>query len=322
VQIPIQSFRDLLYASPAAEASAAEPIGPTMKETTTRLYGIGAIVLATGAFVANDSCMKTVMADAPPLQVLFMRGLAASLICLPLVFILGHGARLRHALNGWVIARALSESFAVVCFVVALARMPIADITAIYQISPLLIVAGAALIWGEKVGPLRMLLIALGIIGALLVAQPGATAASSYAVLGFGTALGSAVRDIISRKVKADVPALIVTFVILVVVMAVAGLATALFETWVVPAPRHIGLMAVAGTFLVGAQFAVFSAYRLATAQTLAPFYYASTVWAVAAGALVFGQLPNGLALVGIALILVSGVAVVMIDRRRAARAA
>lgn len=286
------------------------------------LPGIACVVLACGAFVLNDTCMKLVMADAPPLEVIFMRGVAASLCCLPLVLALGYAPFIRHAANRWVVARALFEAFAVLCFSIALAQMPIADITAIYQTAPLLVVGGVSLIWGERIGPTRIVLISLGIAGALLVAQPGATAASPLALLGFGTSIGAAARDIISRKVRQDIPALIVTFAILIIVMAVTGIASALFEDWVPPQPKHLVLVLVAGALLVGAQFAIFFAYRLTNARTLAPFYYSSTIWAVLSGLAVFSQTPNNLAIVGIMLILCSGLAVIAIDRRRHVAAA
>ena len=101
------------------------------------LRGIASMLVATGTFVANDSCMKLVMADAPPLQVLAMRGIAACLWCLPLLLVFGYGRQLPHALNRWVVLRSTFECVAIVAFVFALPRMAIADITAIAQISPL-----------------------------------------------------------------------------------------------------------------------------------------------------------------------------------------
>lgn len=282
----------------------------------SNLRGIACVVLAAGAFIANDSCMKLVMADAPPLQVLFMRGAAAVLWCLPLLLVLGNGADVRHIFNRWVALRGACEVFAVVSFVLALVHMPIADITAIYQISPLLLVAATALIWGERIGPIRIMLIGAGIAGALLVAQPGGTAASPYAIFGFATAIGAAARDVVSRKVPRDIPALVVTFAMLVIVMIAAGLATVLFETWVAPRPQHLALMAAAGVFLMGGHFFIFLAFRYASAGTLAPFYYSFTVWALLAGFAIFGNVPNGLAVVGIALILAAGVTVTLLDGR------
>ena len=73
------------------------------------LRGIGAIVLATGAFVANDTCMKLALSDAPPFQVLVMRGIAACLWCMPIVFAMGLIRELPKAFNPWVVLRSFSE---------------------------------------------------------------------------------------------------------------------------------------------------------------------------------------------------------------------
>jgi len=280
----------------------------------SNLRGIACVALAAGSFVANDSCMKLVMADAPPLQVLFMRGAAAVLWCFPLLLILGKGADVRHIFNRWVALRAACEVVAVVSFVLALVHMPIADITAIYQLSPLLLVAATALIWGERIGPLRIVLIMAGIAGALLVAQPGGAAASPYAIFGFATALGAAARDVVTRQVPRDIPALVVTFAMLIIVMVAAGLATLLFETWVAPQPQHLALMAAAGVFLIGGHFFIYLAFRYAKAATLAPFYYSFTLWALLAGFVIFGNVPNGLAIAGIAMILAAGLTVALLD--------
>jgi drug/metabolite transporter (DMT)-like permease len=76
-------------------------------------------------------------------------------------------------------------------------------------------------------------------------------------------------------------------------------------------------LLLAAGLFLMGGHFCVFMAYRIGPTRTVAPFFYAFTLWAVIAGVVVFGALPNALALAGIAIVTVSGLAVVMLDGRR-----
>ncbi|HEY7763622.1 MAG TPA: DMT family transporter [Aestuariivirgaceae bacterium] len=286
------------------------------------LRGIVSMITATASFVACDSCMKLVMADAQPMQVLFMRGVAACLWCLPLLFLLGYGTQLRGAVNMWVLLRALLETVAVGSYVIALARMPIADILAIFQTSPLLLIIGASIFWGERIGVVRYLLIGLGIAGAIMVAQPGTPAATPYAIFGFVTALASAARDLVARNIPREIPVLVATFTTLIVVMIAAGLATAVFETWVVPSPRHLQLMAVSGFFLIFGHMFVFLAFRLATAGTVAPFYYAFTVWGVLAGVIVFGSYPNFLATAGMALIVASGLVNIVFERRHTSKAA
>ncbi|HLA02982.1 MAG TPA: DMT family transporter, partial [Aestuariivirga sp.] len=256
---------------------------------TSNLRGIVFMVLAGGTFVANDSFMKLVLADAPPMQVLFMRGLAAFLWCLPLVFILGYGRDIHRVVNPWVLLRAAFEILAVTSFILALNHMPIGDITAIFQISPLFVVIGVSLIWGEKIGPLRTVLIALGLTGALLVAQPGSTSASPYAAFGFLTAIGSALRDLAGRKVPHNIPGIVVALTTIIAVMVAAGLSTVGFETWVPPSNANILKMLAAGLFLVGGHTFVFLAFRFAKAAAVAPFYYTFTLWAMLSGLVVFG---------------------------------
>jgi len=280
------------------------------------LRGIIAIVLATGAFVANDTCMKLALSDAPPFQVLVMRGIAACLWCLPVVYAMGLIRQLPRAFNPWVVLRSVSEVVAILCFISALGHMPIADVTAIAQIAPLVVLLGMWLFFGEKVGGLRLGLVGLGITGALLVAQPGGETASPFAIFGFFTAVGAAGRDILSRKVPAGTPALVVTFSTLFIVMMSAVLMSFLFETQVPPTFRHGWLMFIAGFFLMCGHAFVFMAYRIAPARVVAPFNYSFMIWAGLSGLLVFGDVPNGLALAGMGLILAAGLAVVLLEGR------
>ena len=282
----------------------------------SNLRGILAMLGATGTFVANDSCMKLAMAEVPPLEVLILRGISACLWCLPILLILGHARDLPRIFNPWVMLRCLSEGMAILCFIFALQHMPIGDLTALVQITPFLVLIGVRVIWGERIGPLRLLLIAVGICGALLVAQPGSSAASPFALFGFATAVGAAGRDIISRKVPADVPALVVTFAVLLFVMAIAAAGSLLFERQVMPSWRHAGLMTIAGFFLMCGHLLIFLAYRYAPARVVAPFSYGFAVWAVIAGFVLFNDVPNALALAGMGLIVLSGLAVILFDGR------
>jgi len=248
--------------------------------------------------------------------VLLMRGIAATIWCLPLVFIMGYGRDIPRVFNFWVLLRAVFEILAVVSFILALKHMPIGDITAIFQTSPLLVVAGVSLIWGERIGGPRMVLIALAITGALLIAQPGSSTASPYAAFGVLTAIGSALRDIAGKKVPHDIPGLVVALATIIAVMAVAGLITAFFETWVPPSNSNIIMMLAAGLFLVGGHTFVFLAFRFARAAAVAPFYYTFTLWAVLSGLIVFGDIPNWLSILGMLLILTSGLASIAMDQR------
>lgn len=281
------------------------------------LRGIALMVLATFVFIINDTFMKLAMDGLPPLQVLFLRGVAGTLWCTPLVLVTGNGPRLAGLVNSWVLLRNGLELVAVLCFIMALANMPIADVTALGQVAPMLLLIGVSIIYGDKIGSLRLALIGLGFVGALLVAQPGGSGFSFFALLGFGSALATAARDIVGRRVPAAIPSLVVAYCTLILVMLGAGIATFTFEDWVVPPINHLLMLAGSGFFLTLGHLFIFMAYRTGATGTVAPFFYMVTVWAVISGLVVFQTVPNELALVGIALVLASGVIIALLDERK-----
>jgi drug/metabolite transporter (DMT)-like permease len=278
--------------------------------------GILAMVIASITFVSCDSFLKLILRVFPPLEALMLRGVFATLWCFLLVLVLGYGRQIHRAFGLWTLVRAMFEVCAVFAFVFALARVPLASITAIYQIAPLIVLAGASVVWHEKVGLLRWLLIAFGFAGALLVAQPGADGASPFALLGLITALSSAIRDLLSRRVPLDVPGPVITFSVVLTVLVCATLASALTEVWQ-PLTFELALYgAASGFFVMLGHLFVFLAFRLATARAVSPFYYGLTVCAAVFGALFFGEWPNTLALTGILVIISCGLGVLLLEKR------
>jgi drug/metabolite transporter (DMT)-like permease len=282
----------------------------------SNLRGVAAMAASTGLFIANDTLMKLAMADLPPLLVLFMRGVAATIWCVPLVLFLGFGPQLRRALDPWVFLRAFCETGAVLCYVMALPRNPIANLIAMVQVAPLLLIIGVWLIWGERIGPLRWVLIGAGFLGALLVAQPESGSASLFLALGLGTAFFAACRDLAARKVPKDIPVFVATLTTLIVVMIATLAASSIFEVWPEPQPRHYAMMGGAGFVLVFAHVFLFLAYCFGEAATVAPFFYTFTLWAVLSGFVVFGHLPNAVGAAGILLIGLRGLAIILHEQR------
>lgn len=275
------------------------------------------MVLSTGFYVANDTMMKLATEALPPYQVLMLRGLSAMLWGLPLLFLLGYGRALPKMFEPRVLARNLSETGAILCFVVALANMPIADATAIGQITPLVVLIGSALVFSERISGLTLALIGCGFAGALMVAQPSGEGVSVYALLAIANAVLGAVRDLAGRRIGAEIPGMIVAMSAVVVVFAAAAIAQLGFEQWVMPGQEQALLLAGAGLFLIFGHFFIFMAYRVGPTSAVAPFYYCFTVWAVLSGLAVFGHVPDALAIAGIGLVVASGLLIVLLDGRR-----
>ncbi|MBZ9898672.1 MULTISPECIES: DMT family transporter [unclassified Mesorhizobium] len=275
------------------------------------------MIVSTGSYLVNDTMMKLATAGLPSYEVLFLRGAAAALWGFPLLFALGYGKQIPLIFDKRVLHRNLLELAAILCYVVALANMQIADSTALGQVTPLLMLVGSSILFGERIGGQRMALIGLGFIGALMVAQPTMQGISVYALLALGNAALSAARDLTGRRVPAEVPGMIVAISAVVVVLIGAGAAHLVSERWIMPGAHHLLLMAGAGFFLIFGHFFIFMAYRVGPTSAVAPFYYCFTVWAMISGLLVFGQFPNALAICGILLVVGSGLAIVSLDQRK-----
>jgi drug/metabolite transporter (DMT)-like permease len=275
------------------------------------------MLLATGSYVVNDTMMKLATESLPPYQVLMLRGVAGLIWGLPLLVVLGYGKNMPQMFDGRVLARNLCETAAVCCFVVALANMPIADATALGQITPLVVLLGASLVLRERIAGITIALIACGFVGALMVAQPTGEGISIYAVLAIANAVLAAVRDLVGRRVPPAVPGMVVAISAILVVFLGAAIGHLSFEEWVALDLRAVLLLFAAGFFLIFGHFFIFMAYRVGPTAAVAPFYYAFTLWAVISGVLVFGHLPNTLAVGGIMLVISSGLAIVFLDERR-----
>jgi drug/metabolite transporter (DMT)-like permease len=284
---------------------------------TSNLTGIVAMLAGTGAFVVGDSFMKVVTSDLPPFEVLFLRGVAATLACGLLLVVLGDWRVVSSALHPRALLRAAGETLSVLCYIVALARLPIADAIAILQTAPLIVILAVAFLLRERVGAARVALALVGFAGAVLVAQPGSAGISPAALFAFASALLIAARDLVGRGVPARIPVMVVTFATNTMVMVVSGLMSLGFESWQPPAGWHLAFLGFAGLFVTLGHVGLLLAYRLGRTAAVAPFFYSFALWAVVAGVAVFGALPNALALAGIALIVGSGVAIVLLDQRR-----
>jgi drug/metabolite transporter (DMT)-like permease len=291
---------------------------PLPMSKASDLSGIAAMLAATAVFVVGDSFMKLVMEELPPFEALFLRGMAASAACAVLLAARGDWHAIPGAVERRALLRAAGETLSTLCYIVALARMPIADVIAILQTAPLILIVGAALLLREQVGPLRIALVLLGFAGALMVAQPGASGISPSAWLAFAAALCIAARDLVGRNVPARIPVTVIVLATMLMVTAAAGALSFRVETWRAPTASHLAYLGAAGVLLTLGHAGLLLAYRLGRTAVIAPFFYSFALWGVVSGVVVWGTWPNPLALAGIGLIATSGIAIVLLDRRQA----
>ena len=283
----------------------------------SNLRAILAMIVSMGSFVASDSCMKLAMEHAPLFELMVMRGLVSLTVCLGLILALGQAGSIPRMADKWLVARGVLETIANLSFIFALGFIAIADLTAIVQTCPLFVLLGAWAFRGEKLGGTRLVLILIGIAGAMLVAQPGTGAVSPLASLAFITAIASAARDLLTPNVPKGMPPLVAALTV-ITVLTLTGLIGMLgFETPVMPSPHIIVLMVVSGSLAVSGHLLLYLTYRLGEARTVAPFMYSLIIWAVLSGLVIFGDVPNTLAIAGILLVALAGLAIIWLDGRQ-----
>jgi drug/metabolite transporter (DMT)-like permease len=302
----------------------------TLVETRTApmagaLWALASVV----AFSANDMLIKFLSGDYPLHQIIMIRSSVGLLVVVGLILPLAGGIGTirtkRLKMHLW---RGLAVVLSNVFFFMALAAMPLAEAVAIFFVCPLLISLSSMVFLGEKVGPRRWGAILLGLVGVAVVLRPGSEAFRAASLLPLIAAVCYAAHHTITRKIGGTESAAVMLFYIqasFVVTSAMVGLVAGhgawagsgdpslefLLRAWVVPEWRDLGLMAFIGCASAAGGYAIGQAYRLSEAALVAPIEYAAIPLSVFWGLVVFGELPDGIAFAGIALILAAGLILV-----------
>lgn len=203
------------------------------------------------------------------------------------------------------------------CFFGALRFLPLAEGTAITLLAPIFIVLLAQPMLGEKPTKSRWAAVIVGFVGILVLLRPGSAVLHPAVLLLLGTAIFNALYQLLTRKLPGD--SMYTTLFYSALVGAV-GFTLALpwgFEsdalTW-----REGALLLALGLFAGIAHWLLTRAFLIAPASLLTPFTYLQMVWATLFGYVIFAQLPDGWSVLGMAIILGSGLALALQERRRA----
>ena len=169
------------------------------------------MMVAMVGFTLNDAITKFSSESMNMAQVMLIRGAFASLFVGLLAWQRGALATPRSMLQPMVAMRVAGEAGATVSFLVALAHLPIANVSAVLQALPLAVTMGAALFFNEGVGWRRWLAIAVGFAGVLIIVRPGFEGFSVYSLLALASVACCAVRDLSTRRIPQEIPTLLVS---------------------------------------------------------------------------------------------------------------
>ena len=300
--------------------SAPPAIGADADTSAATRRGIAAMLVSQACFVCGDALVKLATADLPTGEIIVVRGIFASLIVAAMMFCAGEMGAARLALRPLVLLRAGIEAAIIAAFISGLRHMPLPDATAITLASPFITAVLLVVIFKERLGWRRWSAIALGFAGVLLVVKPGAQGISPVASLFLLVAALVAVRDLLTAMIPASVPSLIITLATTEAAV-IGGLGLGAAETWHMPAGFALLLLAGAALATTLGNLSVVNAFRGTDAAAVAPFRYTMVVFALILGYSVWGDVPDTLALSGMALVVGSGVFIIHRGRVRARQA-
>lgn len=279
--------------------------------------GILWMVAAMTAFIGNDALVKIIIARVPIAQMIVVRGIMAITLIALVAYRMGALERIRDILRGWVVLRAACEGAGTFLYLAALLVLPLANATAINLSSPLFIALLAIVFLGERVDRLRWLAIGIGFAGVLLVIQPRSDGFNVYAWLCLLATLVYSFRDLMTRRIAPGTPSILITLTTAAVV-ALMALVVLLVEGWQPMRWSDVGLLGLASIFLSTGYYGVIAAMRYGEVSVIAPFRYTGLMWALLIGFVVWGDIPNALGWIGIALLIGSGVVMLHQQRQRA----
>ena len=283
-------------------------------EAADRLRGIGLLCAAVALFTILDTCAKYAGQFVPPIQVAWARYFFSVILS---VLILRPWRRPFDYYTRRPLLQIIRSAFLAISTVlnfIAIQHLQLAEAVSITFAMPLMVTALAGPVLGEWPGPRRWAAVIVGFVGVLIVMEPGPStfqpatilsliAAASYAGYSLATRMASTTESTPGLLIYGSLLAALILTPAMPVIAVVP-------PTWLVAAALvTTGVMAGIGHWLL------ITAHRIAPPAVLAPFSYTQIVWMVAAGYIVFDDVPTLSTLIGAAVIVASGLYVLYRER-------
>lgn len=277
------------------------------------LAGIVMMLLGILLFSLNDVMGKWLVATYTVGQVLLLRSAAALLVIAPFVVKQGIRRTLRPERPGLQALRVALGSCEVALFYWAVSYLPLADTMTLWLAAPVWAVVLAALLLGERVDAGRWLAVVAGFVGVAVALNPSGQSLSLPALIALVGSLSFAAMMITGRQLRGTPDVTLVAWQTLGALLM--GVALLPFG-WVTPRLADAALLGLLGIVAMVAHLCVTRSLKLAEASVVVPYQYTLIVWALVFGWLVFGDWPTPAMLLGAALIIAAGMALLVLERR------
>lgn len=266
------------------------------------------MIAAMAVFAVEDAFIKAASVTLPVGQVLVIFGLGGALVFAALALFNKEPLYTADVVSRPMCIRVIFEIIGRLFYVLALSLIPLSAATVILQATPLVVVAGAALVFGEKVGWRRWAAIVIGLIGVVVIIQPGTESFSARSLLAIIGMIGFAGRDLASRAAPAKLSTAILGLYGFLAII-VAGGVFAVWQGVAFVMPDAGTSLYVLGAVLAGvvAYSCLMKAMRTGEVSAVTPFRYSRLLFGIALGIMLFGERLSLAMVVGSALIVVSG---------------
>ena len=271
-----------------------------------------AIVVATlGAYATNDAILKLVMLNVPEGQAMAVRALIVVPLLAALSACRGELCTPTTSARDWrlLLLRASCETVAAFCFLAAIHVGAMADVSVVISTQPLLVMLGAAGIYGERIERGSWVLAMGGLLGVVVVARPNnADTSSSWLAYAMATSVLGSSRDLLARQLGSRVPSTRAATISATCIGA-GGAAIAMpTADWSIVSRHDVLLLSIAAVFVAAALVGSVYQMRLGEVGFVQPFRYSFIVWATIFGALFFGHWPDRWTVMGALIVVGCGV--------------
>lgn len=272
---------------------------------SSNLKGICLILVTLALFTSMDSVAKHLVQNYPPIQVIWARYLSQTVVSFILLSPVLYRILRTKNFKLQILRSALLFT-ATVCFFTSLKTLKLADVNAIFQVSPIFVTILSVLVLKETVGHRRWLGVAFGLIGALLIIGPGTGVFSYTVILPIISALSYAAYVISTRYLSQDESPL-TSFVYTALLGSIAA-SVLVVPSWTPIESSDLFVFSVFGLLGATGHFFLIHAYRISEASFLAPFNYIGILYGSLWGFYFFNEVPSLITILGGLIIVSSGI--------------
>lgn len=276
------------------------------------------MIAAMAGFAVEDMFIKAAVRRMPLGEVLVVMGLLGMAAFALVARRRGERALPRALRSRGMVIRSGFEVMGRLFYALAVALTPLTTASAILQATPLVVLSGAALVFGEKVGLQRWLAVLAGFAGVLVILRPGLEGFGALSLLAVAGMIGFAGRDLATRAAPPSLSNAqlgVLGFGVLAFSGAVILLVQGRGAVW--PPAGALWQTLLAAAFGAAAYACLTGAMRRGEVSVVTPFRYTRLVFALLLGITVFGERPDAATLLGSAMIVASGLYTLGRSRRR-----